>query len=93
MRQQVFFTLYDDVRMRQASFDEAKARAVSQYCPEQGKDVVRPNRVIRIEMEDDGDGLEIKSAEFVTEESLRDEAECDDNVLCSMRDEMMGDET
>ena len=93
MRHQVFFTLYADPAMHQTSFEEALARAVTEFCPTVGKELPKAHNIIRIEIEDDGDGLEIKAAEFVTAESLAAEKRSQDQLLATMRDELLGDGT
>lgn len=79
--EQVFFTLYDRSAMRNNSLAEAEARCMDQV----------PHRFIRVEIEDEGDGLEIKSAQFITRADIEQEAKNARAVLETMMADMDGE--
>ncbi len=59
-KESVYFTLYELESLRNHSLAEAQARCIDNI----------PHRFVRIEMENDGNGLEIKSAQFVTQDDM-----------------------
>lgn len=78
---EVFFALYDRDAMRNKTFEEARNRTI----------LDAPHRFIRIRYQDDGDGMEIKSADFVTEESLADEATSHNSLIDQLRADAAGE--
>lgn len=80
-REIVYFTLYEMEGMRSKSLAEAEARCLPGV----------PHRFVRIEVVDDGDGAEIRSAQFIDAEELAREAASKAAVLETMRADMNGE--
>jgi hypothetical protein len=80
-REHVYFTLYDLPAMRNASLAEAQARCLSHHG----------HKYIRLEIVDEGDGLEIKEAKFIDEAELQRERESSQALLETMKADMNGE--
>lgn len=80
-REHVYFTLYDLPAMRSKTFIEAQARCLDHVG----------HKYIRLEIVDEGDGLEIKDARFITPDDLEREAANSRALLETMKDDMNGE--
>jgi hypothetical protein len=80
----VFFTLYEDERFQSNTLEEAMARAINK----------KNCRFIRIEFgPDEGDGVPtIKSAQYVTMKSMKEEERSKRELLKNMRGDLIDGE-
>ena len=80
-REHVYFTLYDLPAMRSKTFVEAQARCLDHVG----------HKYIRLEIVDEGNGLEIKEAKFIDEAELQRERESSQALLETMKDDLNGE--
>jgi len=80
-REHVYFTLYELESLRSKTLAEAEARCLDSI----------PHRFVRIEVCDEGDGLEIKDAQFIDRKELETEAKNASDLLDAMRADMNGE--
>lgn len=80
-REHIYFTLYELESMRNKTLAEVEARCLDHI----------PHRFVRIEVTDEGDGLEIKDAQFIDREVEEREAKNARDVLDTMRQDMNGE--